>query len=158
MSRRLSVGFAVVMASIVFIALAAASRTLPEDLHGYLEWTRATSQKSFIESAHPVAKDVYFNATAAETLASMAFPYGEGSVIVKEVTDPDSLVVTVITAMRKVGGFFPEGGDWQYGMFERTEDGSGYMGEWMSVENAAMCIGCHQAAADNDYTFINYLD
>ncbi len=38
--------------------------------------------------------------------------------------------------MRKVEGFDPENGDWQYGMFERQADGS-LMGDWLSVEGAA---------------------
>jgi hypothetical protein len=156
MNRRHAVGIVGVV--VVCLAFAQdASRGLAEDLAGYLGWTRANAQKSFEPSAHPVAKDIYYNDAAAESVQAGTFPHAEGSTFVKETLEPTTLHVAVITAMRKVAGFNPEGGDWQYGMFERQDDGS-FAGGWMDVEGAAMCMGCHVSAADQDYTFLSYLD
>lgn len=129
---------------------------LPGDMAEYLTWERANAQKSFEESAHQVAKDIYFNESAAESISSGSFPHAEGSIFVKEVTSPEMLAVVQLPSMRKVAGFNPDGGDWQYAMFERQEDGS-YAGDWMSVAEAAGCIECHSSAADTDYTFLSYL-
>jgi len=131
---------------------------LPEEVAGYLSWTRANAQKSFEESAHPVAKDIYFNEVAAQGFdgSSFSFPHAEGSVFVKERMDPEALSVTTLYAMRKVAGFDPENGNWQYAVFERGEDGT-FGGGWMSAEGAAMCVECHRGAADKDYTFLSYL-
>jgi hypothetical protein len=81
---------------------------------------RLNPQKNFITSAHPTAKDVYVNEIGAQAAQSRTFPFPEGSELVKESTDTETLTVFVITAMRKVAGFDPDNGDWQYGMFERA--------------------------------------
>ncbi len=146
-----------VFATVLLMTVTAATHGLPEDLADYITWTRANSQKSFEQSMHPVAKDIYFNEAVAASISSGSFPHAEGSIFVKEVTSPETLQVQMLTVMRKVSGFNPDGGDWQYGMFERTDDGT-FAGEWMSVEGAAMCSGCHLAAADKDFTFLSYLD
>lgn len=145
------------IALIALPVIATAQVNLPEEIAGYLSWSRANSQKSFAQSAHPTAKDIYYNDAASDTMMSKTFPFAEGSVILKERTDPDTLTVTTLYTMRKEAGFSPDGGDWQYGVFERAEDGS-FDGGWMSVENAAMCMGCHSGAAETDYAFLSYLD
>jgi hypothetical protein len=129
---------------------------LPDEVAEYFRWERANAQKSFEESAHPVAKDIYMNELAAETAYPSSFPYSEGSTFVKERMDPETLSVTTLYAMRKVAGFDPENGDWQYAVFER-EDAGAFGGGWMSAENAGMCVGCHVQAKDTDYTFLSYL-
>ncbi|MFO7544481.1 MAG: cytochrome P460 family protein [Trueperaceae bacterium] len=147
--------FAVVLLGVAVWAQQS-SAGIAEDLTGYWTWERANAQKSFIESMHPVAKDVYFNETAASTAHDQSFPYAEGSAVVKETLDASTMQVVVLTAMRKVTGFDPDNGDWQYGMFERQADGS-FMGGWMDPESSAMCVSCHVGAADRDYTFLSYL-
>lgn len=141
-----------VLATVV-VAQAMMSNQPPE----YTDWTRLNPQKNFITSAHPAAKDVYINEAGAEAAMSRSFPYPEGSELVKESTDPESLTVNVITAMAKVAGFDPENGDWQYGMFERMEDGS-FGGMWAQVgdEMHQMCVACHTNAAETDYTYLTY--
>lgn len=55
---------------LVPVMLVAAQGTglgLPGDVTEYFTWERANAQKSFEESAHPVAKDIYMNELAAET-------------------------------------------------------------------------------------------
>ncbi|MEX2502672.1 MAG: cytochrome P460 family protein, partial [Trueperaceae bacterium] len=127
-----------------------------DDLAGYFQWDRTNVQKSFIESAHPVAKDVYFNdlASAAAWAGGTWFP--NGSVIVKEVTSPDTLQVQVLTTMRKVDGFASDQGDWQYGRFDRTEAGD-FEGGWMPVDGAQGCVACHASASDTDFVFSDYI-
>jgi hypothetical protein len=147
--------FAVVLVGVAVWAQQS-SAGIADDLTGYWTWERANAQKSFIESMHPVAKDVYFDEAAAATAHGRAFPFPEGSTIVKETLDASTMQVVVLTAMRKVTGFDPDNGDWQYGMFERQADGS-FMGGWMDGASSAMCVGCHVGAADTDYTFLSYL-
>lgn len=149
-------GFVIVLVVAGLMTVLAQGVKLPEEIAGYLQWHRANAQKSFEESAHPVAKDIYLNEEAVATVMSMSFPYAEGSVIVKERLDPSTLTVTTLYTMRKVAGFDPDSGNWQYGEFKRQEDGS-FGGGWMTPEAAAMCIGCHSSAADTDYTFLTYL-
>jgi hypothetical protein len=153
--KRFTVLVVILVLGIISI-IALAQSGLPEDVAGYLTWQRANAQKSYEESAHPVAKDIYYNATADITIATGSFPHSEGSVFVKERMDPETLTVTTLYTMRKVPGFNADGGDWQYGLFERGEDGV-LAGDWMSVEGAAMCVGCHVGAQATDYTFLNYL-
>ncbi len=137
--------------------VSAAGNGLPDDLAGYLSWHRGNSQKSFAESAHPIAKDIYFNDTAAETVMSKNFPYAEGTVFLKERTDIETLMVSTIYGMRKVAGFDPANGDWQYAVFEREGSSGKFMGGWMESSGSAMCIGCHTTSKDKDYTFLTYL-
>lgn len=129
---------------------------IPAEVADYWTWERANAQKSFEASAHPEAKDIYINEAAGPSVHDGTFPHADGSIFVKETLDAATLQVSVLTAMRKVSGFNPDGGDWQYGMFERQEDGS-FMGGWMDVEGAAMCMGCHVGASDSDFTFLSYL-
>ena len=145
----------VLLLSVVVLAQEAAAG-VAEDVAGYWSWERANVQKSFEPSAHPVAKDIYFNEAAGPSVHDGSFPHAEGSIFVKETLDAATLQVSVLTTMRKVAGFNPDGGDWQYGMFERQQDGS-FMGGWMDVEGAAMCIGCHVDASAKDFTFLSYL-
>lgn len=74
----------------------------------------------------------------------------------KECMDPATLVVTTRYAVRKVAGFSPENGDWQYAVFERADAGA-FGGGWLSTENAGMCVGSHAGAAESDDTFLSYL-
>jgi hypothetical protein len=145
----------VLLLSVVVLAQEAGTG-VADDVADYWSWERANAQKSFEASAHPVAKDIYFNQAAGPSVHDGSFPHAEGSIFVKETLDTATLQVAVLTAMRKVAGFSPDGGDWQYGMFERQQDGS-FMGGWMDVESAAMCMGCHVGASAADFTFLTYL-
>jgi len=140
---------------VMLVAAQGTGLGLPGGVAAYFTWERANAQKSFEESAHPVAKDIYMNELAAETARASSFPYAEGSTFIKERMDPETLQVTTLYAMRKVAGFDPDNGNWQYAVFEREAGTFG--GGWMSAENAGMCVGCHVDAADTDYTFLSYL-
>lgn len=129
---------------------------LPAEVADYFTWERANPQKDLEESAHPLVKDIYLDEQAAQSALEAAFPYGEGSTLIKERMDPETLSVTTLYAMRKVAGFDPDNGDWQYAVFEREGEGA-FGGGWMSAENAGMCVGCHVKAEATDYTFLSYL-
>ncbi len=139
-----------------WVAAQQAGLGIASDLAGYFGWDRANVQKSFIESAHPAAKDVYFNDLASDAVRGGDRPFPDGSVIVKEVTSPDTLQVEVLTTMRKVDGFGPDQGDWQYGRWDRTEAG-GFDGGWMPLDGAQGCVACHVSASDDDFVFADYL-
>lgn len=154
MKRSWTVG---VLAALGTLGAAPADLGLPAEVAGYYTWERGNAQKSLAESAHPVAKDIYLDEAAVAAARGSSFPYRAGSTLVKERMDPATLQVTTLYAMRKVAGFSPEDGDWQYGVFEREAAGA-FSGGWMSAENAGMCSGCHVQAASTDYTFLSYLD
>ena len=139
------------------VTLVAAQAMTGDQRPDYADWTRLNPQKNFITSAHPTAKDVYVNEAGAEAALTRSFPFPACSELVKESIDTETLTVTVITAMRKVAGFDPANGDWQYGMFERTDDGS-FGGMWIETgtDMHAMCVTCHTGAAANDYAFLTY--
>ncbi len=157
--KRFAVGMAAALIAFAGLLVFAQSANvgIADEIAGYWSWERANVQKSFVESAHPVAKDVYFNHVAAETAHDRSFPHAEGSIYVKETLNAETLEVQVLTLMRKVDGFNPSGGDWQYGRFDRQDDGT-YAGSWLDVASSQGCIGCHAGAAATDYTFLTYLD
>jgi len=141
--------FVALVVTLVFTVVAAQA-AMGDHRPDYTEWTRLNPQKNFIASAHPTAKDVYVNEIGVEAAVTRSFPFPEGSELVKESIDGDTLAVTVITAMRKVAGFDPENGDWQYGMFERMDDGS-FGGMWIEAgtDMHTMCVTCHTGAAED---------
>ena len=145
------------LATALVVTLVAAQAMMGDHRPDYADWTRLNPQKNFITSAHPTAKDVYVNEVGTQAALTRSFPFPEGSELVKESIDTDTLSVFVITAMRKVAGFDPANGDWQYGMFERMDDGS-FGGMWIETgtDMHAMCVTCHTGAAANDYAFLSY--
>lgn len=147
---------ALVLALALAVGLAPAQGAV-DGLPDYFGWHRLNPQKSFIPSAHPTAKDVYVDPVGATAARDRAFPFPEGSVLVKESISPETRSVFVVTAMRKVAGFDPANGDWQYAMFERMDDGS-FGGGWIDAGSDVhmMCVGCHTGAAANDYVFLTY--
>jgi hypothetical protein len=156
-NRRRLVPLALVLVGALLATVVVAQAMMSNQPPEYLDWTRLNPQKNFISSAHPAAKDVYVNDAGAEAATTRTFPFPEGSELIKETLDPESRTVTVITAMAKVAGFDPENGDWQYGMFERMEDGS-IGGMWAQVgdDMHQMCVSCHVGAAETDYAFLTY--
>ena len=155
--RRLVLTASAVLATLVLAFVVAQGAMMADHRPEYADWTRLNPQKNFIQSAHPTAKDVYVNAVGRDAALERAFPFPEGSELVKESVDVDTLTITVLTAMRKVAGFDPANGDWQYGMFERMDDGS-FGGMWAEAgaEMHLMCVGCHTGAASSDYAFLSY--
>jgi hypothetical protein len=182
MRKRLAWLAGIIITSLT-LTVVASDLGLPSEIADYYTWNRANVDKSFIDSAHPEMKDVYFNAAAAEGFEDGTFtlPHAEGSLFVKESTDPETLMVSVLTVMRKSEGANPDHGDWEWGMWgragmdeEHPDNGDdagdsadmddmamamrGFEGGWLSAEEAqSMCIDCHSNASDQDYTFLDYL-
>lgn len=158
MQRRWMIGLALLALVMGPLAVVLAQAVAGEpDIEGYHGWTRLNAQRNFIESAHASPKDVYVNDVGRDAALTSSFPFPEGTVLVKESLNPDTLAVAAITAMRKVAGFDPDNGDWQYAMFERQDDGT-FSGMWVDTghDMHAMCVGCHTGAAGNDYAFLSY--
>jgi hypothetical protein len=156
MSRLAPILLTVALALALIVGLAPAQGAL-DGIPEYLGWQRLNPQKNLRPSAHPIAKDIYVDAVGAEAALTRTFPMPEGSILVKESTDPATLSVSVISAMRKVAGFDTAAGDWQYAMFERLSDGT-FGGAWAAAgsDMHQMCSSCHARAADRDYLFLNY--
>jgi hypothetical protein len=149
--------FAIALVAALAVTLVAAQASMGDHRPDYADWVRLNPQKNFITSAHPTAKDVYVNEVGAQAAQNRSFPFPECSELVKESIDTETLSVFVITAMRKVAGFDPANGDWQYGMFERADDGT-FGGMWIETgtDMHQMCVSCHTGAADTDYAFLTY--
>ena len=153
-----SAPYALALALVLTLAVGLApAQGAVDGLPDYLGWVRLNPQKNFITSAHPTAKDVYVDAVGTDAALTRSFPFPDGSVLIKESIDPEARSVVVVTAMRKVAGFDPANGDWQYAMFERMDDGS-FGGGWIDAgtDMHSMCVTCHTAAAANDYAFLTY--
>jgi hypothetical protein len=144
-------------AAVMTVVLAQAVANDP-DIGGCLCSTRLNPRRSVIASPHAATKDVFVDDAGGATDRAGDFPFAEGAVLVKESTDADTLTVEAITVMRKVAGFDPDNGDWQYAMFERQEDGT-MDGMWFDTDHEmhAMCVGCHVGAAETDFAFLNYM-
>ncbi len=152
--KRILAGFVLVMVTLV--GAQGTGLELPDEVADYFTWTRANPQKDLEESAHPLVKDIYVNDAAVAGALNANFPYTEGSVLIKERMNPETLLVTTLYTMRKTAGFDPDNNNWEYGVFEREDTGA-FGGGWMSVADSEGCIGCHKGAADTDYTFLSYL-
>ncbi len=152
--RRILTGF--VLGIVALASAQGAGLGLPAEVADYFTWERANPQKDLEKSAHPLVKDIYIDELAAQSALEASFPYSEGSTLIKERMDPETLQVTTLYAMRKVAGFDPENGNWQYAEFARENTGA-FGGGWLSAENAGMCVGCHVKAKETDYTFLSYL-
>ena len=147
------------LASVLLVGLTitmVVAQGMSEGPPDYREWTRLNPQPNSIASAHPTVKDVFVNDAGADAALSRSFPFPEGSEFIKASLGED-LSVFVVTAMRKVAGFDPDNGDWEYGMFERGSDGA-FEGMWAEVgsDMHMMCVSCHTGAADNDFVFLSY--
>jgi hypothetical protein len=147
------------LASVLLVGLTitmVVAQGMSEGPPDYRSWTRLNPQPNFIESAHPTVKDVFVNEAGSEAATTRSFPFPEGSELVKASMNED-LTVFVVTAMRKVAGFDPDNGDWEYGMFERGSDGA-FEGMWAEVgsDMHMMCVSCHTGAAANDFVFLSY--
>ena len=146
--------WAIVAGVIAIAATAFAQAGLPDELAGYLGWTRANADRINTPGGHRGSRDVYFNAPLAEAvlLGSFVYPFSEGTIFLNEGTDPATLTVTTLLARRKVAGFDPANGNWQYGVFRR--EGAGPLsGAWFAVAQQERCVACHVKARDQDYAF-----
>ena len=127
---------------------------LPEDVAGYERWLKLNA-----EPIPPVAggdphngiKNVYVNQTreAIAPNGKQAFPYPDGSIVVKEAFRPGKDYVGLIAIMRKIAGINPEHNDWQFIEYTRNAPDA----EFRVIAADGICWGCHARVEDIDYVF-----
>jgi hypothetical protein len=93
---------------------------------------------------HGPKHKVYVNSQALE---SPGVPVLAGSIQVKESYNKKEKL-KAITVMYKISGYNPDGGDWFWVRYST----SGKVGASGKIKS---CIGCHEAAAENDYVFVH---
>jgi hypothetical protein len=141
------------------------------EIAGYWKWTKVNGHPTKIDqivaqqcaapNAAPVAQpnsphrdrfiNVYVNdiGRAAMMAAQPQFPIG--AVIVKEkMAQPQGEPELLTVMIKRAPGFNPEGGDWEYLVF----DGSGEAIE--ARGQLANCQTCHSARKSSDYVFRTY--
>jgi len=98
---------------------------------------------------------VFMNRLAADAFAANASVYPVGAVIVKKkkvsasANDDGSRVHAAETGVggmvKRVAGYDPKHGDWEYFFFEDTKR--------IESGRIASCVQCHSSAKDRDYVF-----
>jgi hypothetical protein len=93
---------------------------------------------------HGIYITVYVNDTALDSIKKVG-GMADNSIVIKENYNADKQL-TSVTAMQKVKGYNPEGGDWFWVRFgpdsKVTDEGK-----------VVMCLGCHTVAKGNDYIY-----
>jgi hypothetical protein len=129
----------------------ALSPGLPDTLDDYWSWTRLNVDRVLENpsGAHPQPKDVYISLEGDALLDgdALRLPFPDGTLVVKERGDPDTLVVDRIYLMERVDG------RWLYSFYDRQADG-GFSGQQLGADN--FCSGCHAGAAETDFVFTEY--
>ncbi len=126
--------------------------SLAENIRGYAGWIRVNVNKINTAGAHPLGKDVYVNLTPERLLAasgSYNLPFAQGTIFVKERTDPTSLQVTNIWVMQKRSN---AAGDWAWAAYQRKDNTY----EGGALANPAMCVDCHRQANATDQVFTSW--
>lgn len=127
---------------------------LPDDVAGYTDWLKLNA-----EPIPPVAggdphngtKNVYVNQTA-EIIAPdgfQAFPYPDGSIVIKEAYRPDKDYVGLIAIMRKKADSDPDHNDWEFVEYTRNAPDA----DFSVIARDGVCWGCHARVEDTDYVF-----
>ena len=134
--------------------------TMGDDFSGYKSWTKVNHETitgdttGSLGPAHEGAqgfREIYVNKTGKKVATTASgYPYPEGTIIVKESSKEKMGAIAALTVMVKRGpNYDPANGNWEYIMtspaFEVAAQGK-----------VDMCIGCHTAGKDADYTFNDY--
>lgn len=97
--------------------------------------------------------NVYVNGVASATYAKVAdgaaLTFAEGSLIVKEMLDPEGEPMMLTAMYKGPEGYDAENADWWWGML--TLDGM--PAQSGSVGKVALCSGCHGARETTDFAF-----
>ncbi len=135
----------------------------PGDLVGYTTWTRVNSVPltgdpfnvlGQVHGGGAGIREIYVNDLGkAVSAAGSGFPYPVGTVLVKETYEETATggkgAVTQVTAMvKRVTGYNPADGNWEYILLEPDLTVS-------SRGQLSACITCHAAASDRDFIFNN---
>ena len=127
---------------------------LPNDIAGYTRWLKLNA-----EPIPPVAggdphngtKNVYVNQTrdAIAPNGTQAFPYPDGSIVVKDATRPGKDYIGLIAIMRKKAGTDPDHNDWEFIEYVRNAPDAAFS----VIAQGRICWGCHAQVKDMDYVF-----
>jgi hypothetical protein len=125
---------------------------LPGSMADYWSWIRLNINRYTDNptGAHPQPKDVYINRDPADFLAadgSTILPFADGTVVIKERNDPDTLSVDRLYMMEKINGA------WNYSFYDR-QSGEAFSGKELGTAN--FCANCHQDAEQDDFVFTQF--
>lgn len=126
---------------------------LPDDTAGFEDWPTLNTEP--IPPNSPASQRVGFDAhLGTKDVHVTAGPgpdgvYPEGAIIVKAARDGDR--VTLVAVMRKVAGFDPEHGDWEYIEWKRAAGVEAFATE--PRLSGATCWSCHAGAQATDWVF-----
>jgi hypothetical protein len=114
-------------------------------------------EREFAESEHGAGRYLqdWANAEAEAGIAQRgAPPFTPGSVIVKEkyvATGTGLELVAIAMMIKREQGFQPAHGDWDYAYYEPE------LGVIQTKAQSDYCSGCHAAAAETDFVFVDGL-
>jgi hypothetical protein len=115
-------------------------------------------EREFAESEHGDGRYLqdWANPAAVAGIARRgAPPFAAGSVIVKEkyaASGAGLELVAVAMMIKREQGFAPARGDWDYAYYEPE------LGMIQTKEQSDYCSGCHVAAAETDFVFVDGLE
>lgn len=115
-------------------------------------------EREFAESEHGdgrYLRDWANPAAVAGISRRGAPPFAAGSVIVKEkyvASDTGLELVAIAMMIKREQGFAPAHGDWDYAYYEPE------LGMIETKEQSEYCSGCHAAAAETDFVFVDGLE
>jgi hypothetical protein len=151
-------GVVVLLAACATMGAKGAGDGTPTDAFaGYPSWRRVNAQpitgdaSGALGRAHEGAsgyRNVFVNATGEEVATSASgYPYPEGTILVKESRKTADGAITNLTVMiKREATYDPDNGNWEYVMTSPTL-------EVASQGKLSMCIGCHAAGFEQDFTF-----
>jgi hypothetical protein len=102
--------------------------------------------------AHRSVKNVYVNRGRAKLTrpnGRQRLPYPPGTILVK--TGRTGSTVTLVAIMRKIKGFDPRHGDWQFVEYKRSSADQRFTTS-ASLRDGT-CWGCHATVAKDDWVF-----
>jgi len=143
---------AALVVAIFFGGAVALPPGLPSSIDAYPNWTRLNIDRVTANptGAHPLSKDVYVNLDLSTLLTAdggLAFPFPEGTVVVKEQNDIARLLISRIYVMEK------RDAQWQYAFYDRRDGGDFAVTE---LGTANFCHACHTGASDRDFVFTSF--
>ena len=126
---------------------AALAAELWSDMDGYASWWQDaewTGIQPSDDGTHGDYVQIWFNTAVADTLGAAAGgDMPDGAILVKEGYDDEAgATVAGLTAMRKIAGYAPDGGDWFWAKFDPAT------GEVLKAGEDDSCSGCHLAGQD----------
>ena len=127
---------------------------LPDFTAGYDQWLRLNAEPippNDGPDPHLGTKNVYVN-QEREVIApggQQAFPYPDGSIVVKDAVRPGKDFIGLVAFMKKTEGIDPAHNDWLFEEYTRNAADANFS----KIADGAVCWNCHSGVADIDYVF-----